>query len=119
MIFRKIFNQVSDEQNEMMWKDTPDSRITSSGEKIDAENAFSNIGTIFECVVIRSNSISKLPLQLFKTSKTGKIRDKNHNLWYLLEKRPNKWQTPSQFKSYIEVSLSLIHKMCIRDRSKC
>jgi HK97 family phage portal protein len=104
VIFRKIFNQVSDEQNEMMWKDTPDSRITSSGEKIDAENAFSNIGTIFECVVIRSNSISKLPLQLFKTSKTGKIRDKNHNLWYLLEKRPNKWQTPSQFKSYIEVS---------------
>lgn len=112
MIFRKIFNQVSDEQNEMMWKDTPDSRITSSGEKIDAENAFSNIGTIFECVVISVNSISKLPLQLFKTSKTGKIRDKNHNLWYLLEKRPNKWQTPSQFKSYIEVSKITLGK-CI------
>ena len=104
MIFRKIFNQVSHEQNERMWKDTPDSRVTFSGEKIDAENAFSNIGTIFECVVIRANSISKLPLQLFKTTKTGKTRDKNHNLWYLLEKRPNKWQTPSQFKSYIEVS---------------
>lgn len=104
MIFRSIFNEISDEQEERMWNDRPDSRITSSGEKIDAESAFSNIGTIFECVVVRSNSISKLPLQLFKTTKNGKSRDKNHNLWYLLEKRPNKWQTPSQFKSYIEVS---------------
>ncbi len=104
MIFRNFLNQISTEQDERMWNDTPDSRITSSGEKIDAESAFSNIGTIFECVVIRANSISKLPLQLYKATKTGKSRDKSHNLWYLLEKRPNKWQTPSQFKSYIEVS---------------
>ena len=104
MFFRNIINKISQEQDDRMWKDSSFNRITSSGEIITPESAFSNVGTVFECVVIRANSISKLPLQLFKSSKNGKLRDKNHNLWYLLEKRPNKWQTPSQFKSYIEVS---------------
>lgn len=104
MLFRNIFNKITPSQNEIMWRDSSNRMITSSGEIITPEIAFDNIGTIFECVVIRSNSIAKLPLQLFKSTKTGKSRDKKHNLAYLLEKRPNKWQTPSQFKSYIEVS---------------
>lgn len=106
MLFRKIMNQ-SNTDKEGNWWDifvTGAGKQTSSGEMISPESAFSNIGTVFECVVIRANSMAKLPLQLYKRTKDGKIRDKKHNLWYLLEKRPNKWQTPSQFKSYIEVS---------------
>lgn len=106
MFFRKIMNQSTDIlKNEGNWWDvfTGGMRITSSGEMVSPESAFSNIGTVFECVVIRANSISKLPLQLYKRTKNGKSREKSHNLAYLLEKRPNSWQTPSQFKSYIEV----------------
>lgn len=105
MIFRNIFNQTStDTENWWDFFTSKGSKITSSGEVITPEGAFSNVGTVFECVVIRANSIAKLPLQLFKYTKTGKTREKSHNLSFLLEKRPNKWQTPSQFKSYIEVS---------------
>lgn len=105
MLFRNIMNTVN--VKESSWWDiftTNKTAITSSGEYISPEGAFSNIGTVFECVVIRANSIAKLPLQLYKRTKTGKERERKHQLWYLLEKRPNKFQTPSQFKSYIEVS---------------
>ena len=61
MIFRNIMNQVSQEQDERMWKDSSFNRITSSGESVTPESAISNVGTVFECVVIRANSISKLP----------------------------------------------------------
>lgn len=99
MLFRKILGS--------NWSDMFSfdyGKVTTSGEFISPEIAFSTIGTIFECIVIRANSFSKLPLQLFKYDETRKIRDKDNPLWYLLEKRPNKYQTPSQFKSYIEVS---------------
>lgn len=106
MLFRSIMNSTNTDSEGNWWDifTTNGTRVTSSGEVISPEGAFSNIGTVFECVVIRANSLSKLPLQLYKYTKNGKTRDKDHKLSYLLEKRPNKWQTPSQFKSYIEVS---------------
>lgn len=107
MIFRNIFNQANTSTNtsENWWEGfiNAGKRMTTSGEYISPEGAFSNIGTVYECIVIRANAIAKLPLQLYKVNKNGKSRDKSHKLWYLIEKRPNKWQTPSQFKSYIEV----------------
>ncbi len=105
MIFRNIINKTSIENNSNWWDILlgTGNRVTSSGEYISPESAFSNIGTVFECVVIRANSMAKLPLHLYKRTKNGKEKDKNHKLSYLLEKRPNKWQTPSQFKQYIEV----------------
>lgn len=99
MLFRKILGNDWTDMFSMNY-----GKVTTSGEFISPENAFANIGTIFECIVIRANSFSKLPLQLFKYDDTRKVRDRDNPLWYLLEKRPNKYQTPSQFKSYIEVS---------------
>ena len=115
MIFRNIINSNSNtkpwyEDLYYMFKNTP----TASGECVTPEHAFNNIGVVFQCIVIRANSLAKLPLQLYKETDKGKKRDKSHNLWYLIEKRPNKWQTPSQFKSYIEVSRCLYGNAYIR-----
>jgi HK97 family phage portal protein len=76
---------------------------TNSGEIVTPEGAFGSLGTVFACVNIRANAMKKLPLQLFKYVKNGRERDKSHKLWYLLEKRPNKYQSPSQMWSYIEL----------------
>ncbi len=127
MLFRSIMNQSNthiDTSDGTWWEGLFGfgKRNTSSGEYISPEGAFSNIGTVFECVVIRANSMSKLPLQLYKRTKNGKEKDKNHKLWYLLEKRPNKWQTPSQFKQYIEVCRCLWGNAYIKlvfDNSGC
>ncbi|WP_343337294.1 hypothetical protein TPELB_23590 [Terrisporobacter petrolearius] len=116
MLFRNIVSSVNDNTSPWyedwyyMFKNTP----TSSGECVTPQHAFNNIGVVYQCIVIRANSLAKLPLQLYKQSLKGKQRDKNHNLWYLIEKRPNKWQTPSQFKSYIEVSRCLYGNAYIR-----
>ena len=116
MIFRNIINSSNGntkpwyEDWYYMFKNTP----TASGECVTPELAFNNIGVVFQCIVIRANSLAKLPLQLYKKTDKGKKRDKSHNLWYLIEKRPNKWQTPSQFKSYIEVSRCLYGNAYIR-----
>lgn len=116
MLFRNIVNNINNNTSPWyedwysMFKNTP----TSSGECVTPEHAFNNIGVVFQCIVIRANSLSKLPLQLYKQDKNGKKRDKSHNIWYLIEKRPNKWQTPSQFKSYIEVSRCLYGNAYIR-----
>ena len=99
MLFRKL---LGDDWSDMFSFDH--GKVTTSGEYISPEFAFSTVGTVFECIVIRANSVSKLPLQLFKYEGERKVRDKSNPLWYLLERRPNSYQTPSQFKSYIEVS---------------
>lgn len=101
--FKSVFNSTN-ENNDWFSAIFKNSIPTASGEIVTPETAFSNIGTIFECVVIRGNSMAKLPLQLFKRTNTGKARDNDHKLSYLIEKRPNKYQTPSEFKKYIEVS---------------
>ena len=80
---------------------------TMSGEIVTPESAISNIGVVFACVVIRSNAMSKLPLQVFRKTTNGRERVTNHPVAYLLEKRPNKHQSPSQFKKFIETSLLL------------
>lgn len=116
MIFRNIINSSNSntkpwyEDWYYMFKNSP----TSSGQCVTPEHAFNNIGVVFQCIVIRANSLAKLPLQLYKQTEKGKKRDKSHNLWYLIEKRPNKWQTPSQFKAYIEVSRCLYGNAYIR-----
>lgn len=116
MLFRNIVSDVKNNTKPWYedWYDLFKNTTTSSGECVTPEHAFNNIGVVFQCIVIRANSLAKLPLQLYKQTDKGKKRDKSHNLWYLIEKRPNKWQTPSQFKSYIEVSRCLYGNAYIR-----
>lgn len=82
------------------------SGVTTSGEVITPEGAFENIGTVYACVGIRARAVSKLPLHVYVKKDGSNIRV-HDSVSELLEKRPNKYQTPSQFKSYIEVSKML------------
>lgn len=105
MLFRQIMNSTDVSRNKDGFTKEIEGAINQTSTiDITPESAFSTIGTVFECVAIRANSLGKLPLQLYKKTKQGRERDNKHSLWYLLEKRPNKYQTPSQFKSYLEVS---------------
>jgi HK97 family phage portal protein len=119
LLGRKIFkgninNEVTN--NESWWKPLEGlfGSPTNSGEIVTADNAFSNLGIVFACVVIRSNALAKLPLQVFRKTSTGRERDSSHPITYLLEKRPNKGQSPSQLKKFIETSLMLWGNAYIR-----
>ncbi|HCT63749.1 MAG TPA: phage portal protein [Lachnospiraceae bacterium] len=80
--------------------------VTSSGETITSVSSL-NIATVYACINVKSNAIAKLPMQVFKTTQTGRERDKAHRIAYLLEKRPNEFTTPFNFKHTISVHQNL------------
>jgi len=79
---------------------------TSSGEAVTAVSSL-EIATVYACVNIKSNAIAKLPMQVFKTTPTGRERDKAHQVSKLLEIRPNQFTTPFTFKHTISVHQNL------------
>lgn len=80
--------------------------ITSSGENITAVSSL-NIATVYACINVKANAQAKLPFQVFKATATGRERDKLHQVAYLLEKRPNPFTTPFNFKHTIAVHQNL------------
>ncbi len=66
------------------------------------------VGAVFACIRIRSGVVANLPLQI-KRRVDERTRENatDHALWRIFTRRPNKWQTPSQFKRMMQVHLLL------------
>jgi HK97 family phage portal protein len=93
-------------------------RKTSTGVLVNEQNALRN-SAIYRAVVLTSMSIGMLPCNLYqkveesrqvKDEKTGETRTetsssaksmKDHPLYRILRKKPNKWQTPTEFMSFM------------------
>lgn len=110
MIFNRLLsakNEVTNLTDPASWfTDLFGSTTTSSGENITSVTSL-DIATVYACVNIKANAIAKLPMQVFKTTKTGRIRDTSHKVAYLLETRPNPLMTPFNFKHTIAVHQNL------------
>lgn len=78
---------------------------TSSGETVTKESALT-ISGVYACTNAIANSISKLPVHIFKKNKDGSNRIDN-DISYLLETRPNLYMTPSTFKHTLTTKLLL------------
>ncbi len=109
-----VKNQVLTVDNSKGWKEVLQIGTTYSGESFTATEAFTSLSYVFACVTIRANAFSKLPLQLYKRTPNGSERDRDHYIAYLLEKRPNKYMTPSQLKKFWQASLMLWGNVYIR-----
>ena len=85
----------------------------ANGADVTSDRAFSRIGTVFACVDRRATTLAKLPFQVF--CKTGEDRERasDHRMSYLLEVRPNKYQSPMAYKKYIMVNQLLWGFACI------
>lgn len=53
--------------------------------------------TFYTCVKIISESISQMPLILYKKSDGGRERAEDHSLFRILRRHPNHWQCASEF----------------------
>ena len=78
---------------------------SASGQVVSVENS-NNVATAYRCVNILSDDIAKMPLQTFVSRRPGEIeRMKSNalqqNIAWRLEKKPNRWQTPFQFKKRV------------------
>jgi HK97 family phage portal protein len=81
--------------------------ITSSKELADAlarEEGVVNadtamrVGAVYACVRIIAESIAMLPMKLHRTVGEDAVHAINHAVDFRLRKRPNRWQSPFEFK---------------------
>lgn len=90
--FLRIFNNVAE---------------TSSGVKITADSALIN-SVVFACNRVLSESISSLPLVLYKEDEKGnRQKAKGHPLYKLLNSNPNKENTTMQWRETMTTNLNL------------
>jgi HK97 family phage portal protein len=75
---------------------------TIAGQTVTAESAM-RVGTVFGCVRVISDQVSTLPLHLKRRVGEDVREDASDDpLWGVLRRRPNKWQTPSQFRNMLQ-----------------
>lgn len=84
---------------------------TGSGQVVTPENS-KNVATAYRCGNILSDDIAKLPLQVYISRRPGEVERQSpepyiNNLAWLLERQPNRWFTPFQFKK--QLAQWLIH----------
>lgn len=77
-------------------------RTTAAGKVVNERSALSN-STFFRAVNLISSTIGMLPFNLHRRSADGTIeKATDHPVHSLLRSKPNKYQTPYQFKSYMQ-----------------
>jgi len=77
-------------------------RTTASGKVVSERSALSN-ATFFRAVNLITGTVGMLPLNLHRRLADGTIeKATDHPVHQLLRVKPNKYQTPYQFKSYMQ-----------------
>lgn len=75
--------------------------------KLTPPDAALQISAVFACVEILAQTISTLPLYVYRDKGGVRVPDKMSRLWLLLHERPNDWMTPSEFLSAMVVNRML------------
>lgn len=85
---------------------------TASGEIVNVETAL-KIGAVYACVRLIAGAVATLPIEIYRRvdDTHREIADK-HPVRALLRRRPNDWQTPSQFKRLMMTWLLLRGNAC-------
>lgn len=72
--------------------------------KLVPPDAALQISAVFACVELLAQTISTLPLYVYRDRGESREPDKMSRLWLLLHERPNLWMTPSEFLSTMVVN---------------
>ena len=75
--------------------------------KLTPPDAALQISAVFACVEILAQTISTLPLYVYRDKGGVRVPDKMSRLWLLLHESPNRWMTPSEFLSAMVVNRML------------
>lgn len=85
----------------------PNEAIIDDTQNINTDGAL-QLGAVFACVELLAQTISTLPLYVYRDDPGGgRHPDKGSRLWYLLHERPNAWMTPCEFISTMVVNRML------------
>lgn len=108
-MFLSIF-KAGDTSDRSPWGDfwfQPVSRIGAGGVRVSADSALT-LTTVYACVRVLSQSFAVLPFRLYRP-RTGGGRQlvTDHWLYRLFVRRPNRWQTPYQWRQMMQGHLEL------------
>ncbi|TDQ63580.1 HK97 family phage portal protein [Maritalea mobilis] len=80
---------------------------SAAGMPVNANTAM-RVSTVFACVRLISGAVANLPLHIKeRVDSETRIDRTDHQLWTVLRRRPNAWQTPSQFRRMMQAHLLL------------
>src|SRR5690606_9461663 len=93
----------------------------SSGVSVTPDKAM-RVAAVYACVRIRSGVVANMPLHVKRRVDARTREDaSDHPLWSIFRRRPNRWQTPSQFKRMLTAHLLLrgnAYAMIVRSRGE-
>lgn len=73
---------------------------TSTGARVSHDTAW-NVTAYYACVDIIRKLVAMLPLRLMQRTDSGPVEVTMHNAAWLLKDKPNNFQTPFEFKSFL------------------
>lgn len=74
-------------------------RNNSAGINVSPDTAMGS-AAVYVCVRVLQDTMGTLPCQLFRRLSDGsKVKADKHPLYKLAHRRPNRWQTPAEFRS--------------------
>lgn len=82
---------------------SPMTARTSSGMRVTPREAMA-LPAVFSCVKVLAESFAVMPFDLFRNAPDGrtKSKDRTHWLYKLFAKRPNRFQTPYEFRLMLQ-----------------
>lgn len=81
--------------------------MSASGQNVTPDTAM-RVAAVFRCVALRAGVVANMPLHIKRRVDERTREDaSDHPLWNLLRRRPNRWQTPSQFRRMMQTHLLL------------
>lgn len=94
---------------------------STAGLPVTAETAM-RVGAVYACVGLIAGAVANLPLHIKRRVDADTREDApDHEVWNLLRRRPNSWQTPSQFRRMQQAHLLLRgnnYALKVRSRGK-
>lgn len=81
--------------------------MSNSGVPVTPDTAM-RVATVYACVRIISGAVATLPLHIKRRVDDRTREDASgHAVWGLLRRKPNRWQTPSQFRRMMQAHVLL------------
>jgi len=95
--------------------------LTASGQFVTPAKAM-RVAAVYACVRIISGAVATLPLHVKRrVDERTRVDASDTELWKVLRRRPNKWQTPSQFRRMLQAHMLLRgngYAMIVRSRGE-
>lgn len=93
--------------------------LTASGATVTPNSAM-RVAAVYACVRIISGAVATLPLHIKRRVDERTREDASDTpIWTVLRRKPNRWQTPSQFRRMLQAHLLLrgnAYAMIVRSR---